>query len=814
MSKINTVTFNCATRPDPIVPKSVKEIAELIGVKYDYLGLNAASLPFAPSDTTAGSESEMQTVVVGSRDNVDLPLFIEQSNYFANTKRRAKSGDTSRKVMTDLEKYLNTNTEGVWENSQVYFPRYKLGKLAENIFQQDILADKKNPSAGLRSDLNKFIFQKNDLEYIRVPISYLLKLALAEIIDPQQKVHPLISKTGLNIMQYFLNDNTSPETSSFYIASMQSETGMGRVVAKETAVRFLLSQLLIMYANQKYALEETGQKAMIFSSPHPPMRQKILSNCVSDAFYRELFMNPCLSGWDKGEEKHKYMHLCHRVLSRSQFNAVLKLREAGIITSNLVSLPNLSNICLANNGTHVSLGSRKISLMLQDTSTGFSIKDEKNIGDLVVKIVEHFLPLFVGTYSAAPYRMDFSDFHPEKALGFLPHELDYTHLRMLWRRWQKKANLNMLGKSITPFGPKWIDNLISVVLRLKGDFIPDFRLIDYLIVLMSTDRSPALNGELYNSKPLKEDLADLGVFDTQMSLYLLEKLREYKVMGFSGFEGRHYSLFERFTEDMGQAVTMQNLLYLLAFKYIFSGQISHENIPDDPSVESERRQIIFGSAIGIPTFFVHNKTGNTLIKKIIGKTNRVRSSRRYPGYVRIYNIEYRHALLKILREDAADLIEMLSMRDSIDELEVRLNEPELYSACGRLTSGILNTAQARSPLDLTADKFNHAAEKYYRTDLRNGHIREAFELLGEDMVKLDHKSDGLRQDVRSLLHAVLKETNITKFINQAEREIIEETASKDTLEKLAGIILVHIHYKAELNHKFQDINNRERNYAA
>jgi hypothetical protein len=60
----------------------------------------------------------------------------------------------------------------------------------------------------------------------------------------------------------------------------------------------------------------------------------------------------------------------------------------------------------------------------------------------------------------------------------------------------------------------------------------------------------------------------------------------------------------------------------------------------------------------------------------------------------------------------------------------------------------------------------------------------------------------------------LKETNITKFINQAEREIMEETASKDTLEKLAGIILVHIHYKAELNHKFQDINNRERNYAA
>lgn len=814
MSKVNTATLNYPARQDPIVPKSIREISELIGVRYDRLGLNAASLPFTPSDTTAGSESEMQTVVVGSRNNVDLPIFIEQSNYFANTKRRAKAGDTSRKVMTDLEKYLNTNTEGVWESSWVRFPRSKMGILAKSIFQQDILADKENPSAGDRSDLDRFIFKKDGLEYIRVPISYLLKLALVEIIDPQQKVHPLINKTGLNIMQNYLNDNTSPETSSFYVVSMQSETGVGRVVAKEMAVRFLLSQLLIMHANINYSLLESGQKAMIFLSPHPPTNQKVLSNCVSDAFYRELFMNPCLSGWDKGEEKHEYMHLCHRVLSRSQFNAVLKLREAGIITSNLVSLPNLSNISLANNGTHVSLGSRKLSYLLQDNSSGFSVKDEKYIGDLVVKIVEHFLPLFIGTYSAAPYRLDFNDFHPEKALGFLPHELDYTHLRMLWRRWQKKADLNILGKSITPFGPRWIDNIVSKSFRLKGDFIPDFRLIDYLVVLMSTDKSPALNGELYNTQHLKDDLEDLGVFDTKMSLYLLEKLREYKVMGFSGFEGRHYSLFESFAQDIGRAVSLQNLLYLLAFKYIFSGQIGHENIPDDSSVESERRQIIFGSAIGIPTFFVHNDTGNNLIKKIIGKTDRVRPSRRYPGYARIYNIEYRRALLKILREDAADLIEMLCMRETIDELEYRVNEPERNSACGRVTRGILKVADAKSPLDLSADKFNQAAEKFYRTDLRNRHIREAFALFGEDIVRLDHVSDGLRQDIKNLLYSVLKEMNIANFIDQAEREIIEETASKETLEKLVGLILVHIHYKTELNRKFQDINVQGKNYAA
>jgi hypothetical protein len=808
---VSRATFSARNDPERlnnVGSKSIREISEIIGVKFDRLGLNVGSLPFAPTDATAGSESEMQTVVIGSKQHVDLPLFIGQSNYFSNTQRRAKAGDTSSKVMTDLEKYLNGNEEGVWENSWVRFPEDKMGNLARDIVGQDMLADKSNLFAGQRSDVNRFFISREDGRgYLRVPISYLVKLSLAEIIDSRQTACPLIRTTGLKMMSSFMNDNTSPETSSFYVVAIQSETGMGRVVAKEMAVRFLLTQLLVMYANLKYSLRENGQKAMIFLSPHPPTRQKILSQCVSDAFYRELFMNPCLSGWNKGEEKHEYMHLCHRVLSRSQFNAVLKLREAGIIATNLVSLPNLSNISLANNGTHVSLGSRNLSRLLSDPASGFFAQEEKYIGDLVVKIVEHFLPLFVGTYSAAPYRFDFTDFHPEKVLGFLPHELDYTHLRMLWRRWKKKAHLNILGKSVTPFGPKWVDNLISRVFRLKGDFIPDFRLIDYLVVLMSTDQSPALNGALHNYQRLKEDLADLGVFDTKMSLYLLEKLREHSVMGFSGFEGRHYSLFESFTEDMGQAINLQHLLYLLAFKYIVTGQIGHGHIPDDPSVESERRQVIFGAAIGIPTFFVRSDTGNVLLKKIIAKTERVRMSRRYPGYIRVHHQEYRRALLGILRDDAADLIEMLGMREGVHDLETRLYEPQLFSACGKLTSGILELADAESPMALNAEKFNQAAERYYRTDLRNRHIKEALGLLGEDLNKLEKASDGLKQDIRCLLDGILRETPVSEFLHRAEQEILDETASEKTLEQLVNIVLVHIHYKTELNCKFRDIHH-------
>ena len=814
MSKMNSSVVQYPVKTVTSVAKSTRELMHLIGIQYDRLGINVGSLPFALTDTTAGSESEMQTVVMGKRTDVDLPLVIEQSNYLANIRRRAKSGDTSAKIMTDLEKYLNANNEDIWENSWVRFPRKKLGKYSEEVLQHDLSADKDNPAKGKRADIGRFLYQQNGEDFIRMPVSYLLKLSLAEIIGSSRLTNPLIGKTGMKVMDNFLNDNTSPETSSFYTIFMPSANSIGRNVAKEMAIRYLLGQILIMYANKIFSLQENGQEALMFFSPHPPVRQKVLSNCISDSFYRELFMNPCLSGWNNGEEKHEYMHLCHQVLSRSQFNAVLKLREAGIITNNLVSLPNLSNISLANNGTHVSLGSLKLSSLLSDSSSGYTRHHEKYLGDLVVKIVEHFLPLFVGTYTAAPYRLDFTDFHPEKALGFLPHELDYTHLRMLWRRWQKKADLNVLGYPLTPFGPRQLDQLLSSVFRLKGDFVPDFRLIDYLVAILSTEKSPALNGKLHNSQQLKQDLADLGVFDTKMSLYLFDKLREYDNMGFSGFEGRHYSLFDSFMPDMSQAVSLQNLIYLLAFKYIATGQISHENIPDDPFIESERRQIIFGSAIGIPTFFVHRNTGNTFLKHIMEKTQRVRSSRRYTGYNRIYNIEYRRALLELLRDDAADLIEMLGMRETIRDLECRINEPDHFAASGKLTRGILNQANAQSPMTLPADTFNQAAEKYYRTALRSQHIRESFNLLREDIIKLDQAVSGISHEMRSLLHGILQEKNLPSFLKSVQSEVLKERASPATLEKLVYLILAYIYDKNNLYFKFQKSHHGEINNEA
>lgn len=756
------------------------------------------ALPFSLNDATAGVENELQTVVLGSRDHVDLPMFIRDSNYYRNIQRRHQTGDTPRRAVTDLDRYLEENVDSVWENSWVRFPIECLCDYAKSVFTEDIRADKSVCDSRQRSDANQFCVIQGGRKLLRIPISYLLKIALADAIG-RGSAPDMVKDTGARLLDHFLSDNTSPETFSFYPSSLSPDRGMGRAIAKETLKRYLLCQLLVQYANSRFRLREAGQRAMVYFAPHPPIRQKLLNDLISDSFYRELFMSPCLSGWDKGEEKHRYMGLCHQMLSRSQINAVAKLRDAGIISNNLIVLPTLSNISLANNGTHISLGSRKLTRLLKHDGSGFRPVHEKSIGDLVIKIVEHFLPLFVGTYSSAPYRLDFQDFHPEKALGFLAHELDFTHLRMFWRRWRKKAHLNLMGQPLTPFGPECLDRWISRLFRLRGDVVADFRLIDYLVCLMSTDQSPALDGRLGNDARLKKDLSDLGVFDPSMSMYLIYKLRQYSVMGFSGYEGRHYSLFDDLEMDMGHAANLQVLLTALAWKYVLSGDLQHASIPNEPFLESERRQIFFGSAVGIPTFFVRRDTPNRFLESILKETRGTRHSRRYKGYVRVKNLEYRKALIRRIRTDAADLIELMGLEDTIADLELRTMESEM-AASEKLTTGILEEAGASHPLKLTADEFNSAAERYYRGHLRKRHIGSALEQFKMDLKNLDSWQMWRNGRYSKDMLRILGGRNAARLVESFESNILEETTPLHALQKLIFLMLLTIH---------QDIQNAQ-----
>ena len=775
-----------------LIPRNASAIRATLDERSILSGLDALPLPFSAGDITAGSENELQAAVVGSRDRVDLALTLEQSNYFRNVLKRAVVGESPQRLVTNLEQYLRESEQQAWENSWVRFPVRVLSPFACHVVGRDLLADKRLPDGPFRSDRERFLVIHDGSDCLRVPISYLLKLALAQVISEDPAPPPPIVDVGRRLMGHFLNDNSSPETFSFYVVPLSPAEGMGRAIAEETSKRFLLTQLLVMYANERFRLRNSGQRTMVYFAPHPPVRQKKLNGLISDAFYRELFMNPCLSGWDCGEDKQRYMYLCHQVLSRSQLNAVIKLKDAGIITRNLVVLPNTSNISLANNGTHLSLGSRLLTQALADASPQYDCAKEKLVGDLVIKIVEHFLPLFVGTYSAAPYRLDYWDFHPEKALGFLPHELDFTHLRMLWRRWKKKARLTVFGQPITPVGPLWLDKLTSLLFGLKGDLVPDFRLIDYLVALLSTDQSPALDGTLGNEQRLKRDLAQLGVFDELMSVYLLYKLRAFDAMGYSGFEGRYYSLFDSLLEDFAEAASLQALLTGLAFKYIARGTVRHADIPDDPSTESERRQPAFAAAIGVQTCNVRHDGPNRYLRRILARTKKTRPSRRYAGYLRVRLPDYCLALVETIEEDAADLVEAFGLQEMLRRLRERLADPDQHSASGKLIAGILREAGARSHMALSGQEFNLAAEQYYRATLRVRHLSEAWGLLQEDYREIEASQRSHDRVYGRLAAGILKRRSPADFLASARPGLLEEVLDETTLRRCIWLTLLTV----------------------
>lgn len=749
------------------------------------------TLPFAGGDTTAGVENELQAAVCGARDRVDLPLTIQESAYYRNMRIRQQRGEVPRTVVNTLERFLDENSDNLWENSWVRFPLRCLSTFAREVLDVDLKADKTRADSPRRTDVKRFVIDVDQEPFIRIPISYLLKLALADVISRPATLPARLRRIGTRLMRHFLNDNTSPETFSFHPVVLMESHPPARSIAAETLKRTLLTHLLIGYANTAFDLAAWGQKAEIYFAPHPPVRQKVLNDLISDTFYRELFMSPCLSGWNQGQAKHAYMELCHQVLSRSQLHAVVKLREAGILNTNLVMLPNISNTSLANNGTHISLGSQRLAARLRDAGSGFSVVDEKNMGDLTIKIVEHFLPLFVGTYSAAPYRLDFADFHPEKVLGFLPHELEFVHLRMIWRRWKKKARLKILGQPITPFGLNWLDRGISRVWGLKGDWVPDFRLLDYLVALQSTEASPGLDGTLNNAARLKQDLQALGVFDQGMALYQLYRLREFKAMGYSGFEGRYYSQFASLRNDLASAAALQNLVTALAYKYILSGQIQHQHIPDTPLVESERRQIVFGAAIGLPTFFVHQQTPNHFLRQILTRVSGTRFSRRYAGYVRIHHAAWRQTLLDTLQKDAADLIEMMQLQPLMQDLAQRLEDSN-SSASGKLLQGILAEAGTSHPLKVPAKTFNQAAERYYRTTLRPQYLDEALTVLIEDWEDVVSRRQHDDARVQALLAEVLPDVAPSTFLKSCRQGLLQDTLSQEMIQTLIYLILLSV----------------------
>jgi hypothetical protein len=244
--------------------------------------------------------------------------------------------------------------------------------------------------------------------------------------------------------------------------------------------------------------------------------------------------------------------------------------------------------------------------------------------------------------------------------------------------------------------------------------------------------------------------------------------------------------------DMAPAVDLQNLVTALAFRYVLDGDVTHDHIPDSPFIESERRQIFFAAAIGIPTFFVRHDTENRFLKAIIEKTANVRGSRRYPGYLRVHNIAYCKGLVRLLKDEAGDLIELFGMEETIADLEKRLEDPGSHAAADRLTGSILEHLGVRSPLKKSADEFNGAAEEFYRTSLRSQHVAEGLDLLEEDLRTLASPSSSHHTTIGRLLYGLVPSGELFRYVHDMREPIMNETASIEELRRLIFAVLLTV----------------------
>jgi len=705
------------------------------------LGLDRDT-PFIGSDLSAGTENELATSVSGNRARVDLACRLFDSPHVESLSPAARSA---------LAQWLGDNPGNTWDHSWLRIARDRLHPAARAQLDQDVSE---------RADHADFEVDQNS---VRLPASYVLKLAL---IDACGGLPEPVTAVAGRVAGCFLNDNTAPEVISTYIVTGRS-AGLGKAVARENAQRFLLTQLLTAYANERFGLADSGQPLTVHGSPNPPQRIKTLSRLLPGDFYRELFMNPCLAGFADGAAKRSYMHLCHETLSRSRQHAQARLTAAGFRRARVVERL-VCDTSLLNNGTHLSLGSRLLGAAYEAPEAAAA---EKYLGDVAAKVIEHFLPLFVGLYSAAPARLAPDDLKPERALGFLPHELSAPFLRLTWQSWKRKAGM---------------------LSALKGDVVPDARLLDYFAALPSLSGQGALDGQLGNGERLKQLLEHQGLYSHNMTVYALYRLRERAKMGYSGFEGRHYSLFASFSDDLAPAAELQALVSAVAYRYLSTGKVTHAHIPDDTETESERRQLFFSAAAGLPVAYVRRATNNRFLLNVLRLTRRTRPSKRYPQYYKVYLDDYRDALLRVLVNDAEPILDAAGRR-TLADLRSRIARPEERGAAGSLTRGILGELGAACAMDVDAHTFNRGAEQYYRNTLRVRQLAEGVEACTSSLAdSLRFMQRHQRHPLRQAVQQLVGRRHPVQYVLQTGSSVLRETADLATLRAWIGLILANV----------------------
>jgi hypothetical protein len=162
----------------------------------------------------------------------------------------------------------------------------------------------------------------------------------------------------------------------------------------------------------------------------------------------------------------------------------------------------------------------------------------------------------------------------------------------------------------------------------------------------------------------------------------------------------------------------------------------------------------------------------------------------------VRTLEYRRALLSVLREDAGELAASLQLEAALTDLALRLEYPDEASATGRLLRGILDTAGVSSAMKLDARDFQRCAETYYREELRRRHMAEALDLLAEDLRTLDRRAQA-DERIAASLRAVLRGREPVPYLARLTDDLLAERAPLEELRRLIWLVVTSVSYDAE-----------------
>ncbi len=331
--------------------------------------------------------------------------------------------------------------------------------------------------------------------------------------------------------------------------------------------------------------------------------------------------------------------------------------------------------------------------------------------------------------------------------------------------------------------------------RLRGDLVPDYRLLNYPVAWLATEQTSALDGTPGNVTRLVSELDELGIVDRRLSFYMPLRLREFNQMGFSGFEGRYYSLFPTFQRDMAQAANLQQLLLMVAYELALSGAVTADEIPDDPTSESERRTPFFFAAAGLPAFYVHKKTRNRLLKQILPHCKSTRSSWRHPDYLRVPIREYGEALVTWLQQNVRETIAQAQADVTVMELRFRLADKGLQ-AHQRIMDGVMAESGGGNPMRMEAREFNRMAEQHYRETLRSANLREAFDQLKQDVRELE-KSE--RLELGPMVQHAVRVQDPVRFLESLGDRLLSDELTVQEVASVLNLLLLLSTLEGERN---------------